>query len=188
MLYHIAKEDYSVARWSGGETREFFIWPRDSAYAKRDFAFRISSATVELEKSTFTPLPDYMRHITPLTGGFTLTFTHDGACSEKTLKPLEFAYFSGAWTTECLGRATDFNLMVRRGALSRMEVREAGELDAPYRGAWFVYALEDTKLGFGKEGISLSAGELEVAIGEGGAVFTDRKVIYGEAGGVTANE
>ena len=60
-LTRLTPEDYITTRWSGGATTELLIRPRGAAYAQRAFLCRISSATVELDESTFTPLPDYER-------------------------------------------------------------------------------------------------------------------------------
>ena len=66
-------KDYRVSRWSGGETREFLLFPDGASYAGRDFLWRVSSATVELAESDFTPLPDYRRFLTPLSGALRLS-------------------------------------------------------------------------------------------------------------------
>ena len=72
-ILHLTKQDYKVSQWSGGTTTEVFIWPEGSNYATREFGLRISSATVDLPESDFTPLPGVMRYIVPLQGSFTLT-------------------------------------------------------------------------------------------------------------------
>ena len=48
------EENYSVSEWSGGKTKELAIYPPKCRYADRDFIFRLSSATVELDESDFT--------------------------------------------------------------------------------------------------------------------------------------
>jgi environmental stress-induced protein Ves len=42
----------NTAKWSGGETTELFISPEGSSYKKRDFDFRLSTATVEVNQSS----------------------------------------------------------------------------------------------------------------------------------------
>ena len=62
MKYSIIQKDktnYSTSAWSGGATTEIRIMPEGSRYADREFLWRLSSATVEVEESTFTALPDY---------------------------------------------------------------------------------------------------------------------------------
>ena len=71
MSYKIVKKDkanYSTSAWSGGATTEIQIMPEGSRYADREFLWRLSSATVEVEESTFTALPDYDRLIMMLEG------------------------------------------------------------------------------------------------------------------------
>ncbi len=120
-ILHLTSQDYSVGSWSGGSTTEIFIWPRGASYAAREFAFRISSARVDLEESDFTPLPGVRRYITPISGGFTLT--HPGQ-PPVVMGPMAAPYaFSGETPTHCVGRATDFNLMLKgvRGEMSLVQ-------------------------------------------------------------------
>lgn len=105
-------KDYRVSRWSGGETREFLLFPEGASYAGRDFLWRVSSATVELAESDFTPLPDYRRYLTPLSGA--LKLSQDGG-PFRTLGALEVLEFDGGAETKSRGEVTDFNLMLRKG-------------------------------------------------------------------------
>ena len=105
-------KDYRVSRWSGGETREFLLFPEGASYAGRDFLWRVSSATVELLESDFTPLPDYRRYLTPLSGA--LKLSQDGG-PFRTLGALEVLEFDGGAETKSRGEVTDFNLMLRKG-------------------------------------------------------------------------
>ena len=118
-ILHLTAEDFKRSQWSGGTTTELLIWPKGADYAKREFTVRISSATVDLEDSDFTPLPGVTRFITPLTGGFTLT--HPGQMP-VVMAPLDTPYrFSGETPTHCVGKATDFNLMLK-GVEGKMEL------------------------------------------------------------------
>ena len=90
-------KDYRVSRWSGGETREFLLFPEGASYAGRDFLWRVSSATVELAESDFTPLPDYRRYLTPLSGA--LKLSQDGG-PFRTLGALEVLEFDGGAETK----------------------------------------------------------------------------------------
>lgn len=111
-MKHLKKSDYSVSDWSGGRTTEIAIAPDGAKYADREFLWRVSSATVELEKSEFTALPDYDRLIAPLSG--TMTLTHNGGAPVK-LEPIMVHAFSGSDMTRSEGKCTDFNLMLRKG-------------------------------------------------------------------------
>lgn len=111
-LTRLTPEDYTTTRWSGGATTELLIRPRGAAYAQRAFLCRISSATVELPESTFTPLSDYDRLIATLEGEIDLV--HDGGAPIH-LRPYEVHAFDGGSATRSFGRCRDFNLMLRKG-------------------------------------------------------------------------
>lgn len=108
---------FSTAKWSGGETTELFIYPKDSQYKKREFLFRLSSATVPNEKSTFTKLPGIERKLLILSGETKLCFGQE----ERSLSLDEQVEFKGDWETTSEGEATDFNLMMKEGADGYME-------------------------------------------------------------------
>ena len=113
------EKDFSVSDWSGGKTKELAIFPADSRYADREFIYRISSATVDLDESDFTLLPDYDRVLMVLQGSSVLTYN-----GKKTvhLNELEQDCFDGAWNTKSYGRITDFNLMTRKGCAGKVDV------------------------------------------------------------------
>ncbi len=110
-ILHLTPADYKTSAWSGGTTTELFIYPEGASYASREFQFRISSAVVALEESDFTPLAGVERYITPLSGSFRLTHP---AGESVVMGPLAAPYrFSGELPTHCVGKATDFNLMLK---------------------------------------------------------------------------
>ena len=108
----IRSESLKTTKWSGGTTTEIYIYPENAIYSRRDFGFRISTAIVEDEQSTFTQLPGYKRHIMPLVGSMHLTHENH---HETTLKPFEKDFFHGDWVTKSRGKCTDFNLMLAKG-------------------------------------------------------------------------
>lgn len=104
--------EYAASLWSGGTTTQIAIAPAGALYADRDFLWRVSSATVELGVSDFTPLPNYERVLSTLRG--TIRLSHGGG------EPLELApgsvhRFDGGASTRSEGVCTDFNLMLRKG-------------------------------------------------------------------------
>ena len=101
-----------VSEWAGGKTAQLAIAPPDALYQSRDFLWRLSSATVELDQSDFTPLPGYTRLISVLEGEMQL-FPEGG--SPVFLAPFELYSFDGATPILSKGRCTDFNLMLRKG-------------------------------------------------------------------------
>lgn len=98
--------------WSGGTTTELAIYPEGAAYGRRDFQWRLSSATVDCPQSTFTSLPGIRRQLLLLRGEMILT--HAGH-HRVTLRPGEQDQFDGGWTTDCQGTGQDFNLMLAAG-------------------------------------------------------------------------
>jgi environmental stress-induced protein Ves len=104
----IPQTSQQISSWSGGTTTQLFIYPEHTEYAKRDFMFRISTATVETERSTFTSLPGFSRILMILKGE--LTIHHVGQYDKKLL-PFETDMFDGSWRTSAEGLVTDFNIM-----------------------------------------------------------------------------
>lgn len=130
----LTEKDQCITAWSGGTTRQLAIAPEGAVYAERSFAWRLSSATVELEESDFTPLPDYMRLIAPLRG--TMRLWHNGEGPVE-LRELELHRFDGADATHSAGKCTDFNLMLRKGEWDgtvraiRLSAGEVGSVELP---------------------------------------------------------
>ena len=111
-LIHLKQKNYSISQWSGGTTTQVAIAPEGAVYADRDFLWRISSATVDLEESDFTALPDYHRWISTLKGSMKLQHESDAPIQ---LSPYEVHEFDGGIHTHSWGCCTDFNLMLRKG-------------------------------------------------------------------------
>lgn len=104
------KKNQHPSIWAGGTTTQLYIYPPESDYAKRDFLFRISTATTEKESSTFTHLPGIKRVLMVLKGK--LTINHKNHYT-KTLNPFESDSFEGDWETSAEGKVTDFNVLFK---------------------------------------------------------------------------
>lgn len=143
MIEIIKKEQYKVSNWSGGTTTEIYLAPQDGSYAERRFDFRISSATVDLEESDFTPLANVNRYLTILEGEMDLTFQEDEV-RKVNLKPYEVVEFSGDVPTHSVGKAKDFNLMLK-DCQGVMETFSGGgfSTEVPANTQIFVYSVED---------------------------------------------
>lgn len=114
----IRKQEQTTSNWSGGTTTQLAIYPETSEYNKRNFKWRLSSARVDLEESTFTSLPGIKRLIMTINGEMKLV--HDGHHS-AVLKPFQQDTFMGDWNTKSFGRVRDFNLMLSYGADGAIE-------------------------------------------------------------------
>lgn len=114
----IRKEQQKTTRWTGGTTTELAIYPKNAAYSERNFMWRLSSARVEIENSTFTSLSGIWRLIMVVEGEMALE--HENQHSTY-LKPFEQDSFSGEWVTKSIGKVKDFNLMLARGCKGKLE-------------------------------------------------------------------
>ncbi|OUN90259.1 HutD family protein [Blautia sp. An46] len=120
------EKDYKVSRWSGGDTTELYLYPEDGDYKSGNFQLRISSATVDVDRSEFTSLPGVERYLMIFQGH--LDMVH-GEEKKVSLEPYEVDRFDGGVPTVSYGRVVDFNLMLKNGAKGRMEALclEAGQ-------------------------------------------------------------
>lgn len=119
--------EFLTSEWSGGTTTEIAIYPKNALYSERNFVWRLSSAKVEVEESTFTSLPDINRIIMILDGELKLEHVGYHQC---TLEPFQQDRFSGSWNTKSYGRVTDFNLMMSEecnGELEPIFIKEGEE-------------------------------------------------------------
>ncbi len=157
----IRLSDVIVKSWSGGTTAELLIYPEGSSFAAGNFELRISLATVAQETSVFTPLPGTNRTLLVLKG--TQLLKHRGHHTAD-LKPLEQDTFSGDWTTQCSGTATNFNVMTHSDKVAKVEVVDLGHGNSlqshTSATVQFLYLLEGT----------LIAGQ-QTIISEEGIVF-----------------
>jgi environmental stress-induced protein Ves len=101
-----------VAKWSGGTTTQLFIHPASSDFSKKEFDYRISTASVELEDSSFTPFPNYNRKLMIIEG--VLDLAHDGHYATQ-LHPFDQDAFSGDWISHSKGKVIDFNVIYKPG-------------------------------------------------------------------------
>lgn len=121
------KDDYKTSEWIGGTTIELGIQPNFANYGEQRFTWRISSANVDTEESTFSSLPDYDRVLIVLKGEVVLVHKEIRVAR---LAQYEQDRFSGAYETKSFGKIKDFNLMVRKGNEGFSEVLT---IDKEYR-------------------------------------------------------
>ena len=140
----IPKEQFTTTEWSHGKTTELYIHPQEADYSKRQFTWRVSSATVNQSPSSFTPLFGVKRWIMPFDGGLHLTHTNRGkALYSITLNPYETHCFRGDWQTECEGTARDFNLMLKDRAFGLLSATKLIQNEGYKLGKIFPGAFDD---------------------------------------------
>lgn len=162
-ITHLQKNHFRTLAWSGGETTEFFIFPYSTCYADRDFDFRLSTASVEVEQSDFTALEGVSRTLMVLSGEMKLIHQNH---HEVSLSPFDVDRFQGGWNTRSEGCCSDFNLMTRgatQGDLKSIRI-EAGDLTSLTinKLSWiFFYAFNGNgKIKAGANSYQLVEGEL----------------------------
>jgi environmental stress-induced protein Ves len=132
-LKHYSNGKFAPKRWKGGTTTQLYIFPENASYEKGDFHFRISTATVESDESTFTRLPGVSRTLLLLSGKMKLV--HKDIHS-KNLEPFEQDKFLGDWQTKSFGQCVDFNLMTKgtaHGEINVIELLDKKELSLPLK-------------------------------------------------------
>jgi len=136
-------ESFKTNNWSGGTTTQLFIYPHSADYLHKNFLFRLSTASVNIEKSEFTSLPGVSRQLMVLEGETILT--HKNHHSKK-LGKFDIDEFEGNWKTSSIGRCTDFNLMTKdevSGELSAItiETHRSSKYQINNKYSWlFIYA------------------------------------------------
>lgn len=149
------QEDYSTSQWMGGNTTELAIYPKTSKYLDRNFIWRLSSATIDVEESDFSKLPDYNRVLMVLEGEVVLSYEGQRVAR---LKALEQDRFDGGWKTKSFGKITDYNLMVRKGSEGYLDVIELEEANKEYT------ATEHTAMAFETHGLYCKEGYFVVSV------------------------
>jgi uncharacterized protein len=115
-----------TAEWSGGRTTELLILPEGASIAGRDFDLRISTATVDVDRSEFTPFEGYERILCILEGSLQLEHDTGGEVKRLSLDELHFTTFSGDWKTTGVGRVKDFNVIMRKGKAATLRIARSG--------------------------------------------------------------
>lgn len=134
--------EHKKALWPGGTTTQLCIYPPGADYARRDFLFRLSTATIDTFESTFTSLPGFTRQLMILEGE--LLIKHGGQY-EKRLQRFDKDEFDGSWQTTAIGKVTDFNLMLSpaaKGDLYHHFLEEGKTFRPDFRSFAYVYVLE----------------------------------------------
>ncbi len=104
----LPKKDSKASVWSGGLTYEYMIYPEAARYADRDFAFRISSATIEHEPSVFTKFKGYHRYLVMLDNDLHIEVNKEKKVYEK----YEIIEFNSDDEVTSYTKGIDFNWMV----------------------------------------------------------------------------
>ncbi|WP_215492173.1 HutD family protein [Fenollaria sporofastidiosus] len=131
-----------VSTWKGGTTEELCIEPKDASLQERNFDLRISSATIDLERSEFSDFTGYRRYLMKLEGDITLLIDD----KEVIIKEDEAFEFMGDEKVISISKepSRDFNVIIkedRKADISIIKNKTKGTDEGAY-----IFALEDAKL------------------------------------------
>ena len=155
----LKSNDFQVSDWSGGKTKQLYLFPLTGHYGKREFDYRLSTATVELAESQFSDLSGFHRILMSLDQTLHL---HNASRQEETvLAPFTPYFFEGSDSITSRGTCTDFNLIYSdhyQGQMLAISDREELSQDEAIQ---FIYALSDLMVtGTGLPSLNLETGQL----------------------------
>lgn len=113
----LKKSDFIEVQGIEGKTLEMYIFPRNCAYADRNFVWRIGTTRLSEEMCTLEELQEYNRSMVVLDGEVVLNFNGEESCR---LKELDIYDFDGACKTKSFGQFKTLDLIVRKGAVSKL--------------------------------------------------------------------
>lgn len=144
--YKIKRENYKTTDWSGGKTTEIFIYPKESSLSERDFDFRFSSATVNLEESTFTRFEGYKRILMILDGKIKISHENSEGIREKEMLPYSQDFFDGEEVTRSYGRCRDFNIIYKKSISADLRILNEGSLEIESSKVYVIYCNSETEI------------------------------------------
>ena len=155
----LKSNDFKVSDWSGGKTKQLYLSPPTGHYGKREFDYRLSTATVELAESQFSDLSGFHRILMSLDHALHL---HNASRQEETvLAPFTPYFFEGSDSITSRGTCTDFNLIYSdhyQGQMLAISDREELSQDEAIQ---FIYALSNLMVtGTNLPSLNLETGQL----------------------------
>ena len=151
--------DFQVSDWSGGKTKQLYLSPTTGHYGKREFDYRLSTATVELAESQFSDLSGFHRILMSL--DHTLHLLNASRQEETVLAPFTPYFFEGSDSITSRGTCTDFNLIYSDHYQGQMLAISDGQELTQDEAIQFIYALSDLMVtGTGLPSLNLETGQL----------------------------
>ncbi len=122
----IKQSDITPTSWSGGKTWTYYIEPAGATLAERNFDIRISSASVELDQSTFSDFSGYTRYFSVLSNSVVLQINGD----KQTVDQTSLIKFSGSDQVISYGKTRDINVFIKQG-ISAKVFWQSGTIKGP---------------------------------------------------------
>ena len=151
--------NFQVSDWSGGKTKQLYLSPPTGHYGKREFDYRLSTATVELAESQFSDLSGFHRILMSL--DHTLHLHNASRQEETVLAPFTPYFFEGSDSITSRGTCTDFNLIYSDHYQGQMLAISDGQELSRDEAIQFIYVLSDLMVtGTDLSSLNLKAGQL----------------------------
>ena len=131
-----------VSTWKGGTTTQLCIEPETASLQERNFDIRISSATIDLERSEFSDFTGYRRYLMKLEGDITLLI--DG--KTVIIKGDEAFEFMGDEKVISISKepSRDFNVIIKKDKKADISIKENEKLNT--NSGEYIFSLEKAKI------------------------------------------
>lgn len=131
-----------VSTWKGGKTEELCIVPEDASLQERNFDLRISSATIDLERSEFSDFTGYRRYLMKLEGDITLLIDEKSI----TIKDDEAFEFMGDEKVISISKepSRDFNVIIKKDKKADISIEENKKLNT--NKGEYIFSLEKARI------------------------------------------
>lgn len=131
-----------VSTWKGGKTEQLCIVPENASLQERNFDLRISSATIDLERSEFSDFGGYRRYLMKLEGDITLLIDD----KTITIKRDEAFEFMGDEKVISISKepSRDFNVIIKKDKKADISIKENEKLNT--NKGEYIFSLEKAKI------------------------------------------
>lgn len=131
-----------VSTWKGGKTTQLCIVPENASLQERNFDLRISSATIDLERSEFSDFGGYRRYLMKLEGDITLLIDD----KTITIKRDEAFEFMGDEKVISISKepSRDFNVIIKKDKKADISIKENEKLNT--NKGEYIFSLEKAKI------------------------------------------
>lgn len=131
-----------VSTWKGGKTEELCIVPEDASLQERNFDLRISSATIDLERSEFSDFTGYRRYLMKLEGDIRLLIDDKSII----IKDYEAFEFMGDEKVISLSKepSRDFNVIIKKDKKADISIEENKKLNT--NKGEYIFSLEKARI------------------------------------------
>ena len=131
-----------VSTWKGGKTEQLCIVPEEASLQERNFDIRISSATIDLERSEFSDFTGYRRYLMKLEGDIRLLIDDKSII----IKDDEAFEFMGDEKVISLSKepSRDFNVIIKKDKKADISIKENEKLNT--NKGEYIFSLEKAKI------------------------------------------